>query len=261
MTEDTDLDLAHAAMEAAPGDDTARLRFFERLADSELFLMLSEDPVGDQINPEVFEVEDQSFVLVFDRPERLSQFTGAITPYAALSGRMLVQMLVGQGIGLGLNLEVAPSSQLIPAEALIWLQDTLAHGPDEDEAQLRDIAPPRGLPEDLITALDRKLAMAGGLARVAYLVAVTYSDGRSGHLLALIDAVEGARGALASAVGEALTFSGVEAGVLDVAFFAASDAMAARLAQHGLRFDLPEPEQATVPGAPGMDPDAPPKLR
>ena len=40
MTEETPLDAAHAAMEAAPEDDAARLRFYERLADSELFLLL-----------------------------------------------------------------------------------------------------------------------------------------------------------------------------------------------------------------------------
>jgi hypothetical protein len=39
--------------------------------------------------------------------------------------------------------------------------------------------------------------------------------------------------------------------------------VAARLARVGLRFDLPEaPKDDRVPGsAPGMDPDAPPRLR
>ena len=41
MTELTPLDTAHDAMQAAPEDDRARLRFYERLADSELFLMLT----------------------------------------------------------------------------------------------------------------------------------------------------------------------------------------------------------------------------
>ncbi len=39
MSEQTPLDRAHAAMEAMPQDDAARLRFFERLADVELFLL------------------------------------------------------------------------------------------------------------------------------------------------------------------------------------------------------------------------------
>ena len=63
------------------------------------------------------------------------------------------------------------------------------------------------------------------------------------------------------AAQEALVFAGLEAASMDVAFFRASDPLAATIARHGLRFDLPVPEQARSPGAPGMDPNAPPKLR
>jgi hypothetical protein len=117
------------------------------------------------------------------------------------------------------------------------------------------------LPEAVVSGLDRKLAIAAGLARFAYLAAATYDDGAHGHVLAFVDAVEGAEKALASAAGEALTFSGIEAGVMDVLFVRSSDPLAARLAKVGLRFDLPEHEAPHVPGAPGMDPENPPKLR
>ena len=127
MTETTALDTAHAAMLADPQNDAARLRFFERLADSELFLMLTEEAMGENISPEVFDVADGRFVLAFDREERLAQFAGRPVPYVALSGRVLSGMLAGQGIGLGLNLETAPSSMLVPAEALGWLAETLQH--------------------------------------------------------------------------------------------------------------------------------------
>ena len=82
-------------------------------------------------------------------------------------------------------------------------------------------------------------------------------------MLAFVDALEGARDALASAVAEALTFSGIEAGALDVAFFSASDPITARLARVGLRIDLPQPPRPTPaqPQAPGSDPDTPPILR
>lgn len=257
----TDLDKAHAAMEAAPENDAARLRFYERLADTELFMLLGAEAAGDQIEPELFEIEDQKFTLVFDREERLSQFVGRPAPYAGVPGRGLAQMLAGQGIGLALNLEVAPSAMLIPAEAVDWLVATLANAPDETEARLQEIAAPKGLPEEVITGLDRKLAMAEGLARYAYLAAATYDTGVKGHVLAFIDAVPGAEQALANAASEALTFSGIEAGVMDVLFVRASDPFAANLARVGLRFDLPEPQAPQVPGAPGMDPDKPPKLR
>ena len=75
----TDLDLAHAAMDGAPEDDATRLRFYERLADTELFLLLGSEADGDQINPEIFEIENQKFTLVFDREERLAQFVGRLS--------------------------------------------------------------------------------------------------------------------------------------------------------------------------------------
>jgi len=257
----TDLDQAHAAMETAPEDDAARLRFYERLADTELFMLLGAEAEGDQITPELFEIEDQRFALVFDREARLSQFVGRVAPYAGVPGRALVQMLAGQGIGLALNLDVAPSAILIPAEAVDWLVATLSHGPDETEARLTEVSAPGGLPEAVVSGLDRKLAIAAGRARFAYLAAATYDDGTRGHVLAFVDAAEGAEKALAAAAGEALTFSGIEAGVMDVLFVRASDPLAAHLAKVGLRFDLPEPADPHVPGAPGMDPAKPPKLR
>ena len=257
----TDLDTAHAAMDAAPDDDSARLRFYERLADTELFMLLGAEAEGDQITPELFEIEDQKFCLIFDREERLSQFVGRIAPYAGVPGRGLVQMLAGQGIGLALNLEVAPSAMLIPAEAVDWLVQTLAHTPDETEARLSEVSAPVGLPEVVVTGLDRKLAIAAGMARFAYLAAATYEDGMRGHVLAFVDAVPGAEKALATAASEALTFSGIDAGMIDVMFVRASDPLAGYLAKVGLRFDLPDPEQPQTPGAPGMDPTKPPKLR
>ncbi|EPX76358.1 SseB family protein [Salipiger mucosus] len=259
----TPLDTAHAAMEAAPQEDAARLRFYERLADSELFLLLTREAEGDQVEPELFDLGDARFVLVFDREERLAQFVGQAAPYAALSGRAVTNMLAGQGIGLGVNLEVAPSSTLLPAEAVDWLAGTLGHGPAEAEAQVSEVSAPAGLPEALLTALDTKLATAAGFARCAWLAGAAYADGTRGHLLAFAGAVPGAEDALARAVNEALVFSGIEAGALDVLFLRDSDELAARLARVGLRFDLPEPatpEEAERP-APGSDPDRPPILR
>ncbi|WP_424831225.1 SseB family protein [Ruegeria sp.] len=262
MTDSTALDAAHAAMEASPQDDAARLRFFERLADSELFLMLTEEAQGDNISPELFEVADGRFVLAFDLEERLARFAGRPVPYVALSGRVLASMLSGQGIGLGLNLDAAPSSTLIPAEALGWLSETLQHGPEEVQQELAGFEPPSGLPETLLTALDAKLATAAGLAAAAFLVGTTSKDGGRGHLLGFVSTVEDAQPALARAVSEALTFSGIEAGALDVGFFASEDPATAALAKVGLRFDLPQPQAPdTERAAPGSNPERPPILR
>jgi len=257
---DTPLDQAHAAMQANPEDDAARLRFYERIADCELFVLLEAEPDGDQINPVVFE---DSYLLVFDRADRLAGYTGGQAPYVALAGRAVVEMLEGQPLGLAVNIGVAPSEILLPAEALDWLRDTLAAGPSEVDAQIAEVLPPKGLPEDLITALDAKLATATGMAARAYLVAVRYSDGGRGHLMAFIAAIPRAQEALVRAASEALTFSGIEAGAMDVAFFDPAHAIVPKLAKVGLRFDLPQGEglQQTPRLPPGMDPAKPPILK
>lgn len=261
----TPLDLAYEAMAAAADeDDSARLRFYERLADGEMILLLESEPEGETLSPRVFELEDGPVVLVFDTEERLAEFAGMIAPYAALPGRAVAGLLAGQGIGLGINLGVAPSSLLLPPFAVDWLAETLAHGPEEAEARPEAFHAPAGLPERLVAGLDAKLARAGGLAACALLAGVRYEGGRQGHMLAFIDAVEGARAALARAASEALTFSGIEAGEMDVAFLGAEEPAAAAMARVALRFDLPVPAAAAEPAAPqapGMDPARPPILR
>lgn len=258
---DTPLDIAHARMEASPEDDAARLSFYERLADSELFLLLETDADGDQIEPRLFDTEDMRLIAVFDREHRLSAFTDGIAPYAALSGRSLAEMLHGQNIAIGVNLGVAPSSILLPPSAVEWLRQTLDGEPEEVAETPEEILAPTGLPESLISGLDTKLAQAAGMASFAYLTAVRYKGGRRTHMLAFIDAVPGSQEPLSGATREALVFSGLDAGEIDVAFFSASDPMAAKLAKTGLRFDLPEAGLAKQPTAPGMDPNAPPRLK
>jgi hypothetical protein len=262
MTE-TILDTAHAAMAAAPDDDAARLRFYERLGDAELFLLLEGEAEDDKVTPQIFDPGTGLIVLVFDRQERMTEFVGAAAPFAALSGRVIAGLLAEQGLGLGLNLDVAPSSFLLDASGVQWLARTLGHGPDEVEARIAELLPPTGLPDVLISAIDTKLATATGLAQMAYLVGTSDAQAQRGHMLAFIGAVPGAEDALARAASEALTFSGIEAGAMDVGFFHATDPMAERLARVGLRFDLPQPVQVSAPQsvAPGSDPDTPPRLR
>lgn len=265
--QETALDRAHAAMQTATGnaqaEAPARLRFYEQLADTELFVLLGQEATGGAIDPELFEVADGRFVLAFDTEERLARFADRAVPYAAVSGRVLAQMLDGQGIGLGVNLEVAPSSILIPVEALAWLTRTLNHQPEQVEARVTGFAAPADLPETLISALGAKLATAAGLAQVAYLVAVQYEGGGQGHLLGLVGADARAHDALAKAAGEALTFTGIEAGAMDVGFFGASDPVVEGLAAVGLMFDIPQPvkPEPTPLTAPGSDPEKPPILR
>ena len=259
---ETALDQAWMAAEAAPEDDALRLQFYARLVEGEVFLLLAEEPQGDQITPKPFDLEDGPIVLAFDQEARLTQFTGLPAPYAAMPGRVLVEMLAGQGIGLGLNLGVAPSSRLLPPEILDWLGQTLAEHPQELTSRIVELHAPRGLPEPLLLALDQRLARMEGLAQMAYLVGTSSESGARGHLLAFVGAAPGAEPALARAVQSALTFSGVEEALLDVTFLNAEEPRAAECARVGLRFDLPQPEAPKPPsGGPGLDPNSPPRLK
>ncbi|AXI47724.1 hypothetical protein C1J03_17965 [Sulfitobacter sp. SK012] len=259
----TPLDTAHAAMMAAPDDDTVRLRFYERMADIELFVLLESEPEGDQVTPKLLEMETGNYLLAFDRAARLASYVGAEAPYVALSGRAVTQMLEGQSLGLALNMNVAPSAILLPSDALDWLRQTLSHEAGEVQARIETVLPPKGLPETLITAIDAKLATATGMAANAWLVGVEYEGGGRGHLLAFIGAIPRAQDALVRAASEALTFSGIEAGAMDVGFFAPGDPVVDKLMRVGLRFDLPqmEPLQQTPRMAPGSDPSKPPILK
>jgi hypothetical protein len=259
MTEATPLDVAHAAMTADPEDGAARLRFYERVADAELFLLLEHEPEEDDVEPVLL---DESYVMVFDRAQRLAAHAGGEAAYVALSGRAIAGMLVGQSLGMAVNLG-APSAILLPAEAVAWLCETLDHPAAEVEARIDRVLPPHGLPEVLIAAIDAKLATATAMAAGAYLVGVEYKGGGRGHLLGFVGAIPRAQDALVRAASEALTFSGIEAGEMDVGFFAPDDPVVARLAKVGLRFDLPQGEglQQTPRMGPGMDPGKPPVLK
>jgi len=263
MVETTRLDAAHAAMEAAPGDEAARRAFYAELAATELFMLLEEETTGESVTPRTLTVEGAEYVLAFDLEERLARFADGPAPLAALSGRALSGLLAGQGLGLALNLDVAPSAILLPTDAVAWMAEMLAPEPDQKEARIKAFHTPEGVTESLLSALDARLAKAVGLADCAWLVGAEHEDGGTGHLLAIIGAVPEAAPALARAVSDLWRLSRPEADAFDVVFLDADDPAGARLERVGLRLDLPRPEPlAQVPGAsPGMNPDAPPRLR
>ena len=145
----------------------------------------------------------------------------------------------------------------MPAGAVDWLAQTLGHAPETLHARAKDYFAPDGLPPALLRALEAKLARAGGMAAAALLAGVRYEGGRRGHILAFLDANPASEAALAGTVAEALTFSGIEAGELDVVFLRQGDPAIAKLAAVALSITLPEPPQAEAPPgpqAPGMDP-------
>ena len=258
----TPLDTAHGAMDANPDDEAARRRFYERLMESELFLVLQTEPAGERIDPLILPVESERYVLAFDRIERMAEFADKPMPYLALSGRRLARLIGGQGLGIGVNLGVAPSSILVPVSAVDWLAAAVQTQTAEVQAQLTGLTAPYGLSEAFLDALDGKLAVAAGMAQGAYLAGTEFDDGSTGLLLGFVDALAAAEPALREIAAEAVNFS-AQPVLLDVAFLTARDPVAAQLARVGLRFDMPEPVAAPAytPTAPGLDPAKPPKLR
>ncbi len=260
----TPLDQAHMRMEEAPEDDARRLRYYQRLVECELFMLLETEPADDRIIPAVFPVEQQQYVLVFDSEERLVSFTDKPSPFAAMSGRRLVEMLSGQGLGMAVNPEIAPSSILLPAEVVDWIAGILSEI-DITETDRRPSAlnAPAGLDPEMLRALDARLAGAAGMADWAGLAEMTDQQGDTALVLAFVGSRPEMQGALRQIAEDVTAFSAGNM-KLDLMFLDPDDPLCTPLARAGLRFDLPA---AASPGdnlpstPPGSDPDHPPRLR
>jgi hypothetical protein len=256
---DTAIDAAHAALEAAGGEDAGlRLAFYGQVLAAELYLLLEAEPEGGRVEPLILETAAGRLVLAFDRPERMAAFLDAPRDYVALAGRSLVAMLAGQGIGVALNPDVAPSASVLAPGAVDWLADQAGGGaPAPDQAQrIRALRPPAGAPAALVEAVRARLAAYAGRVEAAYLAAAEFEDG-DGLVLAVAGVPEAGEAAVAAAIDEAARFSGAEGARLRVVFL--PPAALARFARVGLAF---RPGTAATPAAEsGSATGRPPRLR
>ncbi len=251
--------------------DGAALQFYHILAETPLILLLASEAVGSAMTPQIFDLPSGPIVLAFDGEDRLASWAAAqgqgALPYAQLPGRVLAGLVAAQkGLALGLNFAAGTASEMVlPHEAMVWLADMLAVAPQEQAAQIAQVLPMQAAPSGLLAAMTRGLAGAGGLAQAAVLARVAYQNGAHAHVLAFFGTVPAAEAPLARAVAEALAFSGLEAASLDVMFLAAGRTADAIRAQGQFialpPAPLPAAQPAQTPRAPGMDKDAPPKLR
>lgn len=232
------LDAAQARMAGDEGDVAARLHFYARLAETELFVLLAREATGDRLEPQVFAPEAGPVVLAFDSEARLADFAGGGAFYAALSGRALAALLDGRELALGLNFGAGSGEALLPPAALSWLARAVGEAPRALAGRAPSQFLPPSVPEALVAALASGLAPAAGLAREALLADVRYRDGEGGPLIVFVGAREGTEPALARAVREALVFSDLDGGAIDVAFRAPDDAALPALARVALRMDL-----------------------
>jgi hypothetical protein len=252
----TPLDAAHAALAAAPDDEAARLRFHERVLDAELVVPLRAEAGEGSVDLAVFDLSDGSFVLAFDREDRMADFLEAPARFAALSGRRLAALLDGRGIGLALNLGVA-SATLLPPASVDWLARMAGAAPQPMSARIRALSPPGEVPAALLAGLATKLAAMAGAVEAAFLAKATHEGGEARLLVALAGVPEAARDGVAAAVAEAVRFA-EGAPPLDVLFLDAGAPLLAAAARNGARLAIPRPAS---PPAPGTDPDRPPRLR
>jgi type III secretion system (T3SS) SseB-like protein len=258
----TPLDAAHAHMTAAPENAVCRLRYYEQLAQSVLFLLLADEPAGGAVSPVIHSENGQDYVLVFDLEERLVAFTGVTSAHAALEGREVMSMLEGRDIGLAVNLNSGNSGYLLPPDVLDWLRDALSNRGVAENAAAQEILPPLEPDPELIAALHQRFARLAGKAEAAFLTGVRYRDGRRGNLLAFVGASQTDEPELQRIVAEVVSFrSQTEA--LDVTFLTLDDPALVAIRKAGLQIQVPvpTPRQTLAPVAPGMDPDKPPKLK
>ncbi len=242
------------------GGDAEGRGFYRALADAELFLLLEAEAAGEVMTPRAFDLAQGPVLLAFDSEERLAGFGNGAVAYAALPGRVIAAQMAGQGLSLGLNLGSGAASEVIlPPEALAWLMQMLDQkAPEPWAAKVAGFATPT-VSESVSAAL-ASILLAG---MRGYLADVRYTGGLQGQMLVLtgVDAASEVR--VARAVTEALAFSGVEAGALDVAFVTPEDPALARMAGVAQVFEgaaavVAEPLRRD---GPGMDKARPPMLR
>jgi len=263
----TNLDRAHEQMQLRPDDDALRARFMSLLADCELFLPLKQEPKGDEIAPELLDLEGGTYLRAYDSEERLSQGCqnageGGV-PYIALSGRILARMLAGSQVGLALNLNVAPSSMLLSNDMMRWVNEVLDHAPETAQGHIASLHAPRQFAGSFLDVLSAKLVFSASLAQAFWLCRVVYKSGEEADVLAILGAKARVEEALAKAVQEAVLLAGEGDTVLDVLFLTGDEPLVAPLERLGERliFDRSEEALITSPKPPGRDPDKPPILR
>ncbi|MBU3030358.1 SseB family protein [Paracoccus marinaquae] len=241
-------DLAATPFHAATAPQ--RSQMLSRLADTELSVALTAEPVGDQVELRIFPLETGPVALACDSEDRLAGFFGAPVAYAAMPGRVLAEMLRGAETGLLVN-PGHPSEMLLDAAMLDWLSGALAVAPETGEARLHLTGPAPETVAALAGPLAARLGDMRGLISGAALAGVRGEAGIAGHLLLISGAGAGHQPAIAKALAEALAFLPPQSGGVDISFSEAAPPPTA------LRFDLTLPE---VP-APPAGPKGPPILR
>lgn len=253
----TELDRLCAAVPFHDADPAQRAAVLRRLADTELHVALTADPVGDRADLRMFELPGGEVALASDDAAALAGFLGGPVAHLSLPGRVLARELAQAGRGLLVN-PGRPSEMLLDAAALSWLIAALAEAPPAAEVIPRGLSAPSPqavavLAEPLATRLSDMAGMVAGAA----LVGVEWQDGRQGHLIAVMgaapEAADASRRAIAKALSELVAFLPPLEGGVDITF------QPLPLPPGAVRIEATAPP--APPPAKRRDPDAPPRLR
>ena len=231
-------------------DAPQRAQMLSRLADTELSVVLTHEPEGDEVQLRMFPLDGAEVALACDTEDRLADFFGTSVAYAAMPGRILARLLQSAGAGLLVN-PGHPSEMLLDAQILDWLTGALESAPQEAEMRLRLTAPAADTVDALGGPLALRLGDMRGLITGAALVGIAGANTPSSHLLLIAGADPAHQPMIAKSLAEALSFLPPQPGGVDISF-------AERATPPGaLLFDLTPPAEPEVP----KGPKGPPILR
>ena len=163
---ETPLDLA---FERARNDPEETAAFYDALFAATVFLPIDRafDDDGNEsgeaasaIEPIFYEVENEATLLIFDTEERLALWTDEPVDYVGLTGRQLFEMFDG-GQQVALNIGVAPSSVVIPAEMVTWLHERAAEEGESEEiaaGTALEVMPPPDLDTEIVARIAARIA-------------------------------------------------------------------------------------------------------
>lgn len=163
---ETPLDLA---FERARNDPEETAGFYDALFAAVVFMPIDgafddegneSDAEASAISPVFYEVEGNATLLIFDTEDRLAQWTNEPVDYVGLTGKQLFAMFDGEQ-QVALNIGVAPSSVVIPSEAVGWLHERAVTEGESEEVPagaVLDVTPPPDLSPEIVARIAARIA-------------------------------------------------------------------------------------------------------
>ena len=234
------LNKAFEEMSQNPENNDTRLNYYGVLADTDLFLLLEQEPSNEILEPKFIQLEGKNFALAFDSEESLSEFYGETAAFAQITGRVLAKMLLEEKIGLGINLGVSEGELLLPWEIIEWFVNVLDETPNLLQTTPKKFLPVKAFPEIMFKALQEKLKPAVGLFDEIWICAVEYNEDETSHLICLMGVQNSAQQAIVKSINEVLSFTDINLGNIDVAHFNYNDEASSKIRTIGVKLEFPQ---------------------